>query len=386
MTVTQPQGFLAAGKATGLRKSGRPDLAIVQNLGPEYTCAGVFTSNRVYAAPVGWSRQVVAGGQAQAVVINSGNANACTGDQGRADAQAMAEELAAALNIDTDKALVCSTGIIGQAMDMPTVKAGIHTVAAALSEGGGEEASLAILTTDTVPKTVVVAGGGYSIGGMAKGAGMLAPALATMICVITTDAALSPEVAQRALAAATEASFNRLDSDGCMSTNDTVLLLASGASGVSPDEAQFTALLTGACEHLARGLLADAEGANHDVEIRITGAASVEGALAGARAISRSNLVKTAIYGNDPNWGRILSQIGTVPAEVLPFDPEAVDVSINGVMVCRAGGLGEDRELVDMTPRQCHIQVDLHDGDHEAAIWTSDLTHEYVHINGDYTT
>ncbi|ADI66345.1 bifunctional glutamate N-acetyltransferase/amino-acid acetyltransferase ArgJ [Mobiluncus curtisii] len=387
MSVTYPRGFKAAGDHVGLRGKLHPDMAIVRNLGPDSTVAGVFTSNRVFAAPVGWDRKVVAGGRAQAVVINSAIANACTGEQGDRDAAAMAAHLGQVLGVAENECLVCSTGIIGRALNMPKMTAGIDTVAAKLSENGGAEAAEAILTTDTKAKTVThESTAGWRIGGMAKGAGMLAPALATMIVVLTTDAVGDSATMQTILSQAVDRTFNRLDSDGCMSTNDTVLLLASGASGVKPDPDEFAAALLQVCEDLALQLLRDAEGAHHDIEIRVTGAASEAGALEAARTISRSNLVKTAVYGNDPNWGRILSQLGTVPEDVLPFDPARVDVSINGVKVCKNGGIGEDPYLADMSPRECHILVELHAGQEEAHLWTSDLTHEYVHINGDYTT
>lgn len=341
MSVTYPRGFKAAGDHVGLRGKLHPDMAIVRNLGPDSTVAGVFTSNRVFAAPVGWDRKVVAGGRAQAVVINSAIANACTGEQGDRDAAAMAAHLGQVLGVAENECLVCSTGIIGRALNMPKMTAGIDTVAAKLSENGGAEAAEAILTTDTKAKTVThESTAGWRIGGMAKGAGMLAPALATMIVVLTTDAVGDSATMQTILSQAVDRTFNRLDSDGCMSTNDTVLLLASGASGVKPDPDEFAAALLQVCEDLALQLLRDAEGAHHDIEIRVTGAASEAGALEAARTISRSNLVKTAVYGNDPNWGRILSQLGTVPEDVLPFDPARVDVSINGVKVCKNGGIG----------------------------------------------
>lgn len=386
MSVTAPKGFKSAGLATGLRKSGRPDMAIVVNEGPLSVAAGVYTTNRVEAAPVTWSRAITKNGQARAVVINSGNANACTGSQGMKDAASMAEMLAQAVGCETEQALVCSTGVIGRAMPMDLIAKGIVKVANELSEQGGENTALAILTTDTKAKTVIHEGDGWSIGAMAKGAGMLAPALATMIGVITTDAVIDAKVAQNALDAAVEKTFNRLDSDGCMSTNDTVLLMSSGACGINVSPEVFEEALTSVCAQLALKLLGDAEGANHDIHITVTGAPTQAGALAGARAVSRSNLVKTAVYGNDPNWGRILAQIGTVSEKTLPFNPNAIDVSINGVKVCENGGLGADPTLVDMKPRQCEILIELKSGPASADLWTSDLTHEYVHINGDYTT
>lgn len=387
MSVTYPSGFKAAGAHVGLRGKLHPDMAIVQNIGPDNAVAGVFTSNRVYAAPVGLDRQVVARGSARAVVVNSANANACTGEQGVRDAHDMAAHLGATLGVSAEECLVCSTGIIGRALDMEKMRAGITQVAAKLRDDGGFEAAEAILTTDTKPKTATaLSDSGWKIGGIAKGAGMLAPALATMIVVLTTDAVIEADTMQSILSDIVDKSFNRLDSDGCMSTNDTVLMLSSGASGIKAEPEEFAEELLKVCQDLALQLLGDAEGAHHDVEIRVKGAATESGALTAARTIARSNLVKTAVYGNDPNWGRILSQLGTVPEDILPFDPAKIDVSINGVKVCKGGGIGENPYLADMKPRECRILVELNAGSEEAFVWTSDLTHEYVHINGDYTT
>lgn len=385
MSVTTPGGFRAAGVTAGLKASGRPDLALVVNDGPLDVAAGVFTTNRVEAAPVTWSRTAVGDGRARAVVLNSGGANACTGPAGFGDTHATAEHVAAVLGVDAGDVLVCSTGLIGERLDMPRLLAGVDAAAGALGSGG-EDAAHAILTTDTVAKQVAVSHDGWTIGGMAKGAGMLNPALATMLVVLTTDAVLDAGTASRALAHAVEHSFNRVDSDGCMSTNDTVLLLASGASRVPAPEDGFTAALTVACSDLARQLVADAEGASHDIAVTVRHATTEVAALAVARAVTSSNLFKAAVFGNDPNWGRVLAAVGTVPAAVAPYEADRLDVWMNGVQVARAGGVGEDRSLVDLAPREVSVVVDLHAGDAEATVWTNDLTHDYVHENSAYST
>ena len=387
MTVTSPQGFRAAGVTAGLKASGRPDLALVVNDGPLHVAAGVFTTNRVVAAPVVWSRQAVADGVAHAVVLNSGGANACTGPEGFADTHRTAEHVAQALDTSPGDVLVCSTGLIGERLPMGLLLPGVDAAVEALSTEGGEAAATAIMTTDTIAKTVHVAGDGWSVGGIAKGAGMLAPGLATMLVVLTTDAALAAPAADDALRAATRTTFDRVDSDGCMSTNDTVLLLSSGASGVVPEPAAFLDALTQACAELARALVADAEGASHDIAVTVLNATTEDAAVAVARAVTRSNLFKAAVYGNDPNWGRVLAAAGTVPADVAPFDADRLDVSINGVQVCRAGGVGEDRSLVDLAAaREVQVLLDLHAGGASATVWTNDLTHDYVHENSAYST
>ncbi len=387
MTVTSPKGFRAAGVTAGLKASGRPDLALVVNDGPLHVAAGVFTTNRVVAAPVVWSRQAVADGVAHAVVLNSGGANACTGPEGFADTHRTAEHVAQALDTSPGDVLVCSTGLIGERLPMGLLLPGVDAAVEALSTQGGEAAATAIMTTDTVAKTVRVEGDGWSVGGIAKGAGMLAPGLATMLVVLTTDAALAAPAADDALRAATRTTFDRVDSDGCMSTNDTVLLLASGASGVVPEPAAFLDALTQACAELARALVADAEGASHDIAVTVLNATTEDAAVAVARAVTRSNLFKAAVYGNDPNWGRVLAAAGTVPADVAPFDADRLDVSINGVQVCRAGGVGEDRSLVDLAAaREVQVLLDLHAGSASATVWTNDLTHDYVHENSAYST
>ncbi len=387
MSVTAPRGFRAAGVTAGLKASGTPDVALVVNDGPLDVAAAVLTGNRVQAAPVLWTRQAVSDGVARAVVLNSGGANACTGPDGFADTHATAEHTASALGVSAGDVLVCSTGLIGTRLPMPQLLAGVTAAAAALAPDGGDDAAIAIMTTDTVPKTVVVQRDGWSVGGMAKGAGMLAPALATMLCVLTTDAECTAQDADAALRAAGRTTFDRIDSDGCMSTNDTVALLASGASGVRPTPEELTAAVTEACAQLARALIADAEGASHDIAVTVTGAGSEDAAVAVARAVTRSNLFKAAVFGNDPNWGRVLAAVGTVPVEVAAFDGDRIDVTINGVTVCRAGGVGEDRSGVDLAAgREVHVRVDLHAGDAEATVWTNDLTHDYVHENSAYSS
>lgn len=388
MTVTSAKGFRAAGLAAGIKASGNPDVALVVNEGPLDVAAAVFTSNRFAAAPVLWSRQAVSDGSARAVILNSGGANACTGTQGFADAHEMAERTAESLRasgveIGAGDVLVCSTGLIGELLPMARVRAGIDAAVEALSDTGGADAARAIMTTDSVPKTAQLTTGGFTVAGMAKGAGMLAPTLATMLVVITTDAVVDADLADTAVRVASSLTFDRIDSDGCMSTNDTVLLMASGASGVTPDPGSFTDAVTEVCADLARQLIADAEGASKDIEITVRGAASETDALVAARAISRSNLLKCALHGEDPNWGRILSALGTTSAT---FESDHVNVAINGVWVCRGGGVGEPRDLVDMSDRRVLIDVDLGAGSFEATILTNDLTADYVHENSAYAT
>ncbi|MGK2349363.1 bifunctional glutamate N-acetyltransferase/amino-acid acetyltransferase ArgJ [Actinomyces sp. W5033] len=394
MSVTAAQGFRAAGVRAGLKASGRPDLALVVNDGPLDVAAGVFTTNRVAAAPVTYSRAAVADGRARAVILNSGCANACTGARGSADAAATAAHTATALGLPAPAdVLVCSTGVIGHHLDMPRLLAGATAAVQALAPTprAGHEAATAIMTTDTVPKedalTLTTADGvTWHVGGMVKGVGMLAPGLATMLCVLTTDAVTDADRAWAALTRAASRTLNRISSDGCMSTNDTVVLLASGASGAAPGPGELEEAVTEVLGRLARRLVADAEGATHDIAITVRGAVSEAAAEAAARTVSSSNLLKCAVAGEDPNWGRVLSQLGTVPAEVCPFDPDEVDVAINGVTVFRHGGLGQDPATVDMTPRETRIDITLAEGDAEATVWTNDLTHGYVTINADYHT
>jgi glutamate N-acetyltransferase/amino-acid N-acetyltransferase len=381
--ITSPTGFRAAGVIAGLKPSGKPDLAVVVNDGPDHHGAAVFTGNRVEAAPVTWSRQVLADGHVEAVVLNSGGANACTGAAGFADARRSAEHLAATLGVSAGDVVVASTGLIGELLPMDKITAGIDVAVAGLSPDGGQAAATAIMTTDTVDKQALATGAGWSVGGMAKGAGMLAPSLATMLVVITTDAVAGAGALDAALRGATESTFDRIDSDGCMSTNDMVLLMSSGASGITPSQAELSLAVTSVCADLARQLIADAEGAQHDIEIEVRGAATVPDALEVARAIARNNLFKCAVFGGDPNWGRVLAAVGTTGAA---FDPATLDVTINGIQVCRAGGVGQDRNLIDMGERAVHVVVDLHAGARAATIWTNDLTHDYVHENSAYST
>ena len=412
MSVTAPLGFRAAGVAAGLKESGRPDVAVVLNEGPSRSAAAVFTANRVQAAPVTWTRQVVKGGRVRAVVLNSGGANACTGPLGFQDAHATAERLAAAIGDSAGEIAVCSTGLIGERLPMDKLLPGVDAAVAEASRAGGLAAADAIRTTDTVVKIAFRRGSvsprgddppgdppthggparppvppkppvGYTVGGMAKGAGMLAPALATMLCVLTTDAEVSPAELDAALRSATAVTFDRLDTDGCMSTNDTVLLLASGAPGVTPDRAEFTMTLTEVCADLARQLQLDAEGAEKMISIEVVGAASESDALTVGRAVARNNLLKCAITGEDPNWGRVLAAVGTTDAA---FEPDRLNVAINGVWVCRHGAAGDERSKVDLRPKDVTITVDLSAGPHSAVILTTDLTAAYVHENSAYST
>ncbi|WP_411109008.1 bifunctional glutamate N-acetyltransferase/amino-acid acetyltransferase ArgJ [Streptomyces sp. c-19] len=383
MTVTAARGFLASGVAAGIKTSGDPDLALVVNRGPAPAAAGVFTSNRIQAAPVRWSRQALARGTVSAVVLNSGGANACTGQAGADDARTMAGRTALAVGIAPEDVAVCSTGLIGVPLPMDRVTAGIALAAARLTSDGGLDAAVAIRTTDSVHKTAVASRSGWTVGGMAKGAGMLAPGLATMLVVLTTDAVADAPLLDTALRTAVRTTFDRVDSDGCMSTNDTVLLLASGASGVTPSAADLTEAVHAVCLDLARQLIADAEGASKEIEIAVVGAASEEDAVTVGRSVARNNLLKCALHGEDPNWGRVLSAIGTTDAV---FDPDHLDVAVNGVWVCRDGAAGEPREKVDLTGRRVTITVDLRAGEASAEIWTNDLTAAYVHENSAYSS
>jgi len=385
MTVTAPQGFEAAGVAVGLKSTGKPDVAVVVNRGPLKVGAAVFTSNRAKANPIIWSQQVIQDGVVEAIVLNSGGANCFTGSFGFQTTHQTAEKAAELLGVSAGDVLICSTGLIGTGDDAFRAKVLEGTTAgiASLSADGGDDAAHAIMTTDSVPKTATVSRDGWTIGGIAKGAGMLAPGLATMLVVITTDAVLTSEQADAHLRAATRVSFDRLDSDGCMSTNDQVSLLVSGASGVTPDPEAFRAALAEVSTDLARQLQADAEGASHDIAIRVVHAASEEDAVEVGRSVARNNLFKAAIFGNDPNWGRVLAAIGTTQAE---FDPYDVDVWMNDVRVCSAGGPDEPREAVDLTPRATSLVIDLRVGDAEATILTNDLTHDYVHENSAYAS
>ncbi|MFF3764078.1 bifunctional glutamate N-acetyltransferase/amino-acid acetyltransferase ArgJ [Streptomyces sp. NPDC001922] len=390
MSVTAAQGFTAAGIAAGIKENGGADLALVVNTGPRRAAAGVFTSNRVKAAPVLWSEQVLKGGRVSAVVLNSGGANACTGPVGFQDTHATAEKVADVLSgSDPDghsagEIAVASTGLIGIRLPMDKLLPGVEKAAAELSAHGGEKAAIAIKTTDSVHKTAVVeSADGWTVGGMAKGAGMLAPGLATMLVVLTTDADVDTPGLDGALRDATRTTFDRIDSDGCMSTNDTVLLLASGASGVAPGQDAFAEAVRAVCDDLARQLIGDAEGASKDIRIEVVGAATEDDAVEVGRSIARNNLLKCAIHGEDPNWGRVLSAIGTTSAA---FDPDRLNVAINDVWVCRNGSVGEDRDLVDMRYREVRITADLAEGTASAVIWANDLTADYVHENSAYSS
>jgi glutamate N-acetyltransferase/amino-acid N-acetyltransferase len=383
MSVTAAQGFRASGVAAGLKSSGAADVALVVNDGPSTTAAAVFTSNRCKANPVLWSEVAIKSGSARAVVLNSGGANCYTGPEGFSVTHATAEQVAGSLGIGAVDVQVCSTGLIGLLNDREDLLAGVHHAFETLDANGGQAAAEAIMTTDSVPKQSVVSRGGYTVGGMAKGAGMLAPALATMLVVITTDALLEPAQADAALRAATRTTFDRLDSDGCQSTNDTVLLMASGASGQSPDAADFAEALREVCHDLALQLLADAEGADHEITIDVVNAADEDDAVEVGRSIARSNLFKCAVFGRDPNWGRVLASVGTTAAA---FDPADLDVALNDVWVCRNSGPGESPDTVSLEERAVTVTVDLKAGDASASVWTNDLTHAYVHENSAYST
>ena len=384
MSVTLAKGFRASGVKAGLKSSGNHDLALVINDGPLQIGAAVFTTNRCQANPILWSKEVIKDAAVQAIVLNSGGANCYTGPEGFQTTHATAERVAEGLGLNAGDVLVCSTGLIGEQLNRGAVLAGVDRAIEALSTDGGELASLAIMTTDSVPKRAqFTSPSGWSIGGMAKGAGMLAPGLATMLVVVTTDAVLDAGAADASLRAATRVTFDRLDSDGCMSTNDQVTLMVSGASQVAPIESEFQAALIYVCHELAQQLLTDAEGSSHDIAIRVVNAANEADAVEVGRSIARNNLFKAAIYGNDPNWGRILAAVGVTKAA---FDPYNIDVSINGVSVSRAGQPDQPRELVDLKPRAVDIEISLNSGDSEATIYTNDLTHEYVEENSAYSS
>jgi glutamate N-acetyltransferase/amino-acid N-acetyltransferase len=383
MSITSPQGFRASGVAAGLKSTGAKDLALVVNDGPTFDSATVFTANRCKANPVLWSQEVVKDGVVRAVVLNSGGANCYTGPEGFQTTHAVAERVAAGLGIGAIDVVVCSTGLIGLANDREALLAGVDAAHESLASDGGPDAAAAIMTTDSVAKQVHVEGAGWSIGGMAKGAGMLAPQLATMLVVLTTDAVVGAADLDQALRAATRVSFDRLDSDGCMSTNDTVTVLASGASGITPSLPDLTEALTRACTDLAMQLLADAEGADHEIAITVLNAASEDEALEVGRSVARSNLFKAAVFGKDPNWGRVLASIGTTSAA---FDPADLDVAMNGVWVCRQSTPAEDPASVDLSAREVTVTIDLKAGVERATIWTNDLTHAYVHENSAYSS
>ena len=383
MSVTAPKGFRAAGVTAGLKPSGKPDLALVVNDGPSAAAAGVFTRNRVVAAAVTWSKQVLRDGEVRAVVLNSGSANAFTGPQGFADVHTTAEKVAAAVGVSAADVAVCQTGVIGVPVAMPLLLAGIDVAAAGLTVGGGAAAATAIMTTDTVAKQALVERDGWSVGAMAKGAAMLAPSLATMLVVLTTDAVAAPATLDEVLRAATRVTFDRIDVDGCTSTNDTVLLLASGASGVAPPKDELAAAVVEACRSLALQMISDAEGASKQVTIEVFGAASEDDALDAARTIGRYDLVKCALAGSDPNWGRVVAALGMSAAA---FDPDEVAVTMNGVPMCAGGSPLPTAADADLRGRDIVITVELNAGDASAWVWTTDLTQAYVELNSEYTT
>jgi glutamate N-acetyltransferase / amino-acid N-acetyltransferase len=389
--VTAPAGFRAAGISAGIKTSGKLDLALVFNEGPDYHAAGVFTRNQIKAAPVLWTRQVMTTGQLRAVILNSGGANACTGPPGFQDTHATAEAVAAALSdwgteTGAIEVAVCSTGLIGDRLPMDKVLPGVGDVVHELAGGlsGGEDAARAIMTTDTVPKQAALHhAGGWTVGGMAKGAGMLAPSLATMLCVITTDAAADAGALDTALRRAAALTFERLDVDGSCSTNDTILVLSSGASGIQPSQADLDDALLAVCDDLVVQLQADAEGVTKRITVTVTGAASEDDALAAARMVARDNLVKTALFGSDPNWGRVVAAVGMAP---IRLDPDRITVAFNGFSVFANGVGTPDAREVELTGADIDLTVDLGAGGDRASIRTTDLSHGYVEENSAYSS
>jgi glutamate N-acetyltransferase/amino-acid N-acetyltransferase len=377
-----PQGFRSASVAAGLKSTGALDLTIIENQGPNFTAATVFTTNKVVAAPVIWSRQVAKGGVVRAVVLNSGGANACTGPQGFADTHKTAEHVGQTLNISSGEVIVCSTGLIGELLPMPKIIAGIESIVPALSNDGLQTSAQAIMTTDSVPKIATVTFKGAEFAGIAKGAGMLAPALATMLSVVMTDAVVSENV-QEIFQRATDRTYNRIDSDGCTSTNDTVLFMSSGASGVTITDYELEDMLMQVCGSLAAQLIADAEGSTKTVAIKVLNAASEKEAVEVGRACARNNLLKAAIFGGDPNWGRVLAAVGTADAHM---DPLSIDVKLNRVQVCSDSAPDADKTTVNFEARLVEIEIDLKVGNSTATIMTNDLTHDYVHENSAYST
>jgi glutamate N-acetyltransferase/amino-acid N-acetyltransferase len=380
--VKLPQGFISGSTCAGLKSAGALDLTLIQNLGPLFDCAAVFTSNKVVAAPVIWSKQIASGGTARAIVLNSGGANACTGPQGFADTHQSAEFIAQLLDISSSEVLVCSTGLIGELLPMNKILDGISHIVSQMDSDGLSRSAQAIMTTDSVPKIASLVSDGVTFSGIAKGAGMLAPALATMLSVVMTDAVVSKNV-QRIFKEVTDRTFNRMDSDGCTSTNDTVVFMSSGASGVSLSDEELEAKLTQICTDLVSQLVADAEGSSKTVAITVINAASELDAVEIARACARNNLLKAAIFGGDPNWGRVLAAVGTASAEMDPF---SIDVSLNGVQVCSNSAPDQDKSLVNFTNRLVTIDIDMKFGSSKATVLTNDLTHAYVHENSAYST
>lgn len=377
-----PKGFRGAAIAAGLKSSGALDLTLIENVGPRFDAAAVYTSNKVVAAPVIWSREVTKGKLVRAAVLNSGGANACTGPQGFADTHHTAEKVGELLGISSGEVVVCSTGLIGELLPMPKIMAGLETIAQGMKSESLDEVSRAIMTTDSVPKVATTSVQGAEFAGIAKGAGMLAPALATMLSVVMTDAIL-PDNAQDIFTRVAERTYNRIDSDGCTSTNDTVLLMGSGASGVSLSETELESALMKICGSLASQLIADAEGSTKTVAITVNGAATEVEAVEVARACARNNLLKCAIFGGDPNWGRVLAAVGTADAQM---DALNIDVILNGVHVAKESAPFEDKNLVSFADRLVTLEVSLNMGSASATVMTNDLSHDYVHENSAYST
>ena len=377
-----PQGFIGAATAAGLKSSGATDLTLIVNQGPSSWASAVFTTNQVIAAPVIWSKEVIKGSSVRAVVLNSGGANACTGSRGFQDTHQSAEHVASLLQFSSSEIFVCSTGMIGEFLPMKKIIDGINSVAADLSNESLLDCAQAIMTTDSVPKISTAYSVGTQMSGIAKGAGMLAPALATMLCVIMTDAVV-PDSAERIFQEIIERTFNRIDSDGCTSTNDTILLMSSGASGVALNEDQLAAMLQEVCESLADQLIADAEGSTKTIHINVKNAKTEQDAVNVARACARNNLLKAAIFGGDPNWGRVLAAVGTADAYM---DPLAIDVSLNGIAVCVSSAPAADKTLVSFDDRLVDIEINLNVGSDSATVQTNDLSHAYVHENSAYST
>ena len=377
-----PEGFRSASIAAGLKSTGALDLTLIENHGPKFDAAAVFTTNQVVAAPVIWSRQVAKGGSVRAVVLNSGGANACTGPQGFADTHKTAEHVAQLLNISSGEVIVCSTGLIGEFLPIPKIIAGLDLITPALSQDGLHTSAQAIMTTDSVPKIATASINGLEFAGIAKGAGMLAPALATMLSVVMTDALVSKNV-QEIFKRVTDRTYNRIDSDGCTSTNDTVLFMSSGASGIEISDSDLEDMLMHVCGSLSEQLIADAEGSTKTVAIKVLNAASESDAVEVGRACARNNLLKAAIFGGDPNWGRVLAAVGTANAYM---DPLSIDVKLNGVQVCTNSAPDGDKTLVNFEARLVEIEIDLKVGTTSATIMTNDLTHDYVHENSAYST
>ena len=386
MSITTPTGFSAAATTAGIKASGKKDMALVVNNGPDYTAAGVFTRNRVVAAPVKLTRRAVADGQLRAVVYNSGNANACNGAQGDADAYQTAEQLAALLDGPVSEVAVCSTGLIGEPLPMPILLGGLAPLVDGLGSQptDGTAAAEAIMTTDMVVKETVIHGEGWTIGGMGKGAGMMAPSLATMLVCLTTDASVTPDMADAALRAATSVTFDTIDIDGSTSTNDTVVLLASGASGITPSQEEFAQAVRAACDDLASQMQADAEGVTKRVSITVIGTSTDEQALAAARTVGRDNLFKCAMFGSDPNWGRVLAAVGMADADM---DPEHISVYFNDQAVCLDSCGAPGARDVDLSGADIEVRIDLGTGGPgRATVKTTDLSHAYVEINSEYST